>query len=152
VQPYEIVRGIEPETSVVGLSVDTSWDRIEGATRHALGRLAVSLRRAGIGHEAPTGALFPVSPDERVTVTVFAAVDGFGGRALSSIRLLQVDAISTIHGGDHRLLGYAYHALLAHVTAVGLEAVGQAREYYLTSGGSGTASTRVVIPVSGART
>jgi DNA-binding transcriptional MerR regulator len=147
VQPYEIVRGVEPETRVVGLSVDTSWDRIESATRHALARLAVSLRRAGVRHEASSGALFPISPDERVTVTVFAAVDEFAGRALPSIQLPNVDAISAIHRGDQRLLGYAYHALLAHVRASGLEAFGQAREHYVT-----TASTRVVIPVSGATT
>jgi effector-binding domain-containing protein len=60
--------------------------------------------------------------------------------------LARVDAISTVHRGDHHLLGYAYHALLAQAAANGVEAVGPAREYYLPVSSDGAACTRLVIP------
>jgi effector-binding domain-containing protein len=147
-QSYEIVRAVEPESSVVGFAVETSWARVEQATRHALARLTVVLRRARIDHDAPMGALFAVAPDEDLEVTVFAAAPLDDDVGLSRVELPRVDAIATTHHGDHRLLGYAYHELLGQIAARGLEATGHAREYYLAAAQSDNARTRLVIPVS----
>jgi len=152
--PYEIARAIEPELRAVGLGVATSWDRVERATQHGLARLTVLLRRAGVEPGAMTGALFPVTPGERLTVTVFVAVDVAPTRdtqPLVPVALARVDAISTTHRGDHRLLVYAYRALLAQVALDGLDAVGPAREYYLPAGRDGAAYTRLVIPTRARR-
>ena len=148
VAPYEIAYGIEPERRAAGLTIDTSWARVESATRHALTRVAVLLRRAGVGLGAMTGALFPITPSERMTVTVFGAVDddADADASLVQVALPGADALSTVHRGDPRLLGYAYHALLGEVAVRGLEAVGPAREYYLDTGGESASCTRLVIP------
>jgi len=152
-ETYAIERAVEPESRVVALTFETSWGRVESATRHGLARLAVLRRRVGLTRDTATGALFPVMPKERLEVTVFAAVavaDDLGcgdGGSLLPIDLPAVDAITTIHRGDHRLLGYAYHALLGHIAARGLEASGPAREYYETPAPPDTDCTRVVIPV-----
>ena len=161
-QQYDIVRALEPQQCVLALAFDTAWVRVASATRHRMTRLAVALRRDGIAPGARTGALFPVTPNERVTVTVFAGMaDDDAGlarfadrierneRSPAPLILPSVDAISTTHRGDHRVLGYAYHALLARIAALGLDAVGPAREHYLASD-AGVAVTRLVIPVSGA--
>ncbi|HUP76599.1 MAG TPA: MerR family transcriptional regulator [Acidimicrobiales bacterium] len=146
--PFEVTRGIEPERRAAGLTIATSWARVEQATQHGLARVAVSLRRAGIEPGAVTGALFPITPSERMTVTVFVAVDDVDAhRPLAPVGLPSVDAVSTVHRGDHRLLGHAYHALLGQVAAAGLEATGPAREYYLDGGAEGVACTRLVIPI-----
>jgi DNA-binding transcriptional MerR regulator len=146
--PYEVTRGIEPERRAVGLTIATSWARVEQSTRHGLARVAVSLRRAGVESGAATGALFPITPSERMTVTVFVEVDDVDGhRPLRVVELPSVDAITTVHRGDHRLLGYAYHALLGEVAAGGLEAAGPAREHYVAADAEGAVCTRLVIPI-----
>ena len=152
-QTYAIERAVEPASRVVALRFETSWGRVESATRHGLARLAVLRRRGGLACATATGALFPVMPKERLEVTVFAAVAvdndvGCGnGGILVTIDLPAVDAITTVHRGDHRLLGYAYHALLGQIAARGLEATGPAREYYDTPAPPDMDCTRVVIPV-----
>ena len=124
--------------------------RVERATQHGLARLTVLLRRLGIEPGAMTGALFPIAPSDQVTATVFAAVDVAdtvdAHPSLVPVALARVEAISTVHRGDHRLLGYAYHALLAQVAHESLEATGPAREYYLPVSSDGAACTRLVIP------
>jgi len=152
--PYEIVMGIEPGSEVIGFSVATSWTRVERATQHGLARLAVLLRRAGVDPDSTRfGALFPVVPSEQVTVTVFADLHGVDdvGPPLAPVTLASADAMSTIHRGDHRLLGYAYRALLGRVAAGDLEATGLAREHYLSEGGDDAACTRLVIPTRARR-
>jgi DNA-binding transcriptional MerR regulator len=148
--PYEIARGIDPASRTVGLTVETSWQRVERATQHALARLTVLLRRGGIGTGATNGALFPITPSERMTVTVFVAVDVAGAvgahSSLVPVALAPAEAISTIHRGDHRLLGFAYRALLDHAAIERLETVGPAREYYLPRVGDAV-RTRLVIPI-----
>ena len=148
--PYEISRGIEPGGRAVGLELETSWVRVERATQHGLARLTVLLRRLGVEPGALTGALFPIAPSDQVTLTAFVAfevADAIDAHpTLVPVALTRVDAISTVHRGDHRLLGYAYHALLAEVARNGAEAVGPAREYYLPVGPDGAACTRLVIP------
>jgi DNA-binding transcriptional MerR regulator len=146
--PYEVVRAIEPDRHAVALTISTSWARVERATQHGLARLAVSLRRAGVSSDAATGALFPIAPSERMNVTVYAEVGNIDvGPPLVPVVLAGVDAISTIHRGDHRLLGYAYRALLGQASARGLEAAGHAREHYVGATGDGAACTRLVIPI-----
>ena len=149
--PYEISRGVEPGGRAVGLELDTPWVRVERATQHGLARLTVLLRRLGIEPGAMTGALFPIAPSDQVTLTVFVAVDVADAidahPCLVPVALAPVDAISTVHRGDHRLLGYAYHALLAQAAVSGVEAVGPAREYYLPVSSDGAACTRLVIPM-----
>lgn len=148
--PYEIAHAIEPGGRAVGLELHATWARVERATRHGLARLTVLLRRLGIAPGATTGALFPIAPSDQVSVTVFVTADVAGAAAghptLVPVALGRVDAISTVHRGDHRLLGYAYHALLAQAAATGVEAVGPAREYYLPVNSDGAPCTRLVIP------
>ena len=163
-QEYEVVRAIEAQQCALALTFDTAWARVASATRHRVARLAVALRRGGVEPGTRIGALFPVTPNERVTVTVFAAMSdddaGFARftdgvarderGAPAPLTLPTVDAISTIHRGDHRVLAFAYHALLARIAALGLDAVGPAREHYLATE-AGVARTRLVIPVIDAR-
>ncbi|MEO5839842.1 MAG: MerR family DNA-binding transcriptional regulator [Acidimicrobiales bacterium] len=148
--PYEISRSIEPNGSAVGLTVETSWERLERATQHGLARLAVLLRQRAVEPGA-NGALFPITPSEQMTVTVFAAVGIANAWAVPAslvpVALPRVDAVSTIHRGDHRLLGFAYRAVLARVAVDGLEAVGPAREYYLPEDADKVVCTRLVIPI-----
>jgi effector-binding domain-containing protein len=66
------------------------------------------------------------------------------------VALSPVEAISTIHRGDHRLLGFAYRALLAHAAIERLETAGPAREYYLPPAGDAV-RTRLVIPIQAHR-
>jgi DNA-binding transcriptional MerR regulator len=144
---YDIVRTIEPPRRGVALSFDASWARLEQATRFGLGRLSVALSRA----VAPTGALFPVNPGEKVVLTVFALDDAEGvpisvGAPLERLALPSVDVLTTVHRGDHRLLGYAYRALLDQVAVRGLDVVGPVREHYGEDDGGG-AGTRRVVPV-----
>ncbi|MEO8693165.1 MAG: MerR family transcriptional regulator [Acidimicrobiales bacterium] len=152
--PYEIARGVEPASRALGLFVETSWERVERATQHALARLTVLLRRVGVEPGARNGALFPITPSERFTVTVFAAIDvdvdvadADGAHpSLVPVALPRAEAISTVHRGDHRLLGLAYRALLAEVAIERLDAVDPAREYYLPPDADAAVRTRLVIP------
>ena len=82
-------------------------------------------------------------------MTVFALVDGIDAvdPPLSLVTLKEVDALSTVHEGDHRLLGRAYRSLLAHIDALGLIATGDAREHY-TIEPSGSVRTRLSVPVA----
>ena len=151
-QQYEIARAVEPACGVVALTFETSSSRVERATRHALARLVVTGRRAGLQPDGSTGALFPVEPSEQMAVTVFAAVAQVDRPALdragmSYVELPAVDAITAMHRGDHRLLAYAYHAVLGQMMARGLAATGPAREYYTTAPPRDVACTRLVIPV-----
>lgn len=147
---YEIVRALEPSCTVAALAIDSSWERLEPATRYGLARLAVILTHHGCTERAPrsTGALFPVEPRDRLTVTVFALVDDrcVLPPSLSLITLAGVDALSTVHEGDHQLLGYAYRALLAQVAVLDLTATGEAREHYSIEP-DGRVRTRLVVPV-----
>jgi effector-binding domain-containing protein len=155
VPAYEIVRSVEPARRGVALVIDASWTRLEQATRHGLARLAVALARAhraaGIDALAPysTGALFPIIPAERVSVTIFALGehDDFSV-PLERLALPSGAALSTVHHGDHRLLGYAYRALLDHVAAMGLEVAGPVREHYGFDR-DGVPCTRLVVPMGG---
>ena len=153
--PYVISHDAEPGGRAVGFELEAPWARVERATRLGLARLTVLLRRLGIEPGAMNGALFPIAPSEQVSVTVFVAADVAGAAdahpRLVPVALKPVDAISTVHRGDHRLLGYAYHALLAEAAANGVEAVGPAREYYLPVSSDGAACTRLVIPTRARR-
>jgi hypothetical protein len=155
---YSIERGVEPARHGVALAFNSSWARLEPATRHGLTRLAVVLARlpcrsvASEGEAPATGALFPIDPGERVTFRVFALdvvndADVVAGSPLEPVELAPVEALFTVHRGDHRLLGHAYRALLDHSAASGLVALGPIREHYGYDSDR-IPSTRVVLPVS----
>ena len=112
---------------------------------------AASDRIASEPEKTPTTALATVNPAEKVVVTVFALDDAEGvpisvGPPLERLALPSVDVLTTVHRGDHRLLGYAYRALLDQVAVRGLSVVGLVREHYGVDDGGG-ACTRLVVPV-----
>jgi DNA-binding transcriptional MerR regulator len=139
----------EPARHGVALSFDAAWSRIESATRHGLARLAVVLAPRSTPTTASSGALFPIDPGARVRVTVFVLRDGDEESVAAPLAPLSLPggaALVTEHRGDHRLLGYAYRALLARAAALGHDVIGPAREHYRFEP-DGTPSTRLVVPV-----
>jgi len=126
----------------------SSWAGAEQATRHALVRLLVTLRRLGIEPVLPSGALFPVDPESELTVVAYAGVDvGAGDPDLDLLELPASPGLRVTHTGSHVLLPYAYRTLLAAASTRGLVPDGPAREEYLDAPPSEPARTELSLPV-----
>lgn len=109
------------ERRLTSVTVATSWDRAEAATRHGLARLEVLLRRAGVAPDAPKGAVFPVDPHDRFVLRVYADVPcPAAALGLSELVLPGGNCLETEVVGSRRLAGLAYRALLAADRAVGV--------------------------------
>ena len=109
--------GERTEEHVIALTTETTWSGAGSATRFALARLAVLLRRAG-GDTPPhrPGASFPIDPDERIAVRVFVRSNAPVERLPAPLAIATIPAgpvLRAEHHGDRRLLPFVYRTLLA---------------------------------------
>ena len=126
----------------------STWEGAEQATRHALVRLLVTLRRRGIEPVLPSGALFPVDPEPELTVVVYAGVDVDAvDTDLDVLELAAGPGLRVTHTGSHVLLASAYRTVLAAAVSRGLVPDGPVREEYLEVPSSEPARTEVSLPV-----
>jgi DNA-binding transcriptional MerR regulator len=137
---------------VVSLSTETNWHGVGGATRFALARLAVLLRRAG--DDRPPlrpGASFPLDPGERIVVRVFARASAPVDRLPAPLAIVTIPAGSVLraeHRGDRRLLPFVYRTLLAEATRRALVVGPDVYEDYEDHDDGGTSRTIVSIGVT----
>jgi DNA-binding transcriptional MerR regulator len=137
-----------PSRSVAVWRRRSTWEGAEQATRHALVRLLVSLRRRDIEPVLPSGALFPVDPEPELTVVAYAGVDvdPLDGD-LDLLELTAGPGLRVTHTGSHVLLAYAYRTLLAAASTRDLVPDGPVREEYLDAPPSEPARTELSLPV-----
>jgi DNA-binding transcriptional MerR regulator len=145
----EEVEAVElPARTVAVCRRHSTWEGAEQATRHALVRLLVTLRRRGIEPVLPSGALFPVDPEPELTVVTYAGVDVDAvGADLDVLELAAGPGLRVTHTGGHVLLAYAYRTLLAAASTRGLVPDGPVREEYLEVRPSEPARTELFLPV-----
>ena len=124
----------------------STWEGAEQATRHALARLLVTLRRRGIEPRPPSGALFPVDPEPELTVVAYAGVDVVEPD-LDMVELPSGCGLRITHSGNHVLLPYAYRTLLAAASSRGLVLEGPVREEYLDAPAPGPPRTELTVLV-----
>jgi DNA-binding transcriptional MerR regulator len=137
-----------PSRTVAVCRRRSTWEGAEQATRHALVRLLVTLRRRGLSPVMPSGALFPVDPQPELTVVVYAGVAVAAvDTDLDVLELPAGPGLRVTHRGSHVLLPYAYRTLVAAAASRGLVPHGPVREEYLEAPASEPARTALSLPV-----
>lgn len=136
-----------PSRTAVACRRRSTWESAELATRHALARLLVTLRRRGIEPRPPSGALFPIDPEPEITVVAYTGVDVVEPD-LDIVELPSGGGLRITHAGSHVLLPYAYQTLLAAASSRGLVPDGAVREEYLDAPASGPPRTELSVLVA----